>query len=421
MTGDRDPEPSTPRSLSCPECGTTVPDRWRCACGSPLRFSDPPVPSGSPPAPDSFDPGRGLWTFAKLLAVGDDPAERVTLGEGMTPLVDADGPNGEATESVGGDEWNATFQLETVFPTGSCKGRGATTTLTRARELDVDRVVEDSSGNAGAAIATYAARAGIDAAVYVPADVKAAKLRAIRRAGAEPIRVEGSRADVTDACIAALGSGDNADDGSGTGNGDESRTGNGDESRTGNGDDGSAWYASHAWNPAFFEGTATVAYEIAVQRGWTAPDAVVMPLGHGTLFLGAYWGFRRLERAGWITEVPRLFGAQAAGIAPIVCALHGPEAADPEGRINAAADGIQIAEPVRRTEILEAIAATDGDALAITGAAAERELDRLHAAGFYTEPTCAVAPAALRVLRERGDLAADADVVVPLTGSGLKS
>jgi len=217
---------------------------------------------------------------------------------------------------------------------------------------------------------------------------------------------------VTDACIAALGSGDNADDGSGTGNGDESRTGNG--------DDESAWYASHAWNPAFFEGTATVAYEIAVQRGWTAPDAVVMPLGHGTLFLGAYWGFRRLERAGWITEVPRLFGVQAAGIAPIVRALHGPEAADPEGRINAAADGIQIAEPVRRTEILDAIAATDGDALAITGAEAKRELDRLHAAGFYTEPTCAVAPAALRVLRERGDLAADADVVVPLTGSGLK-
>ena len=330
-----------------------------------------------------------------FLAVGDDPADRVTLGEGMTPLVAADGAGSDA--GGGSDGWSAEFKLEYVFPTGSFKDRGATTTLTRARELGVERVVEDSSGNAGAAIATYAARAGIDAAVYVPADAKESKLRAIRRAGAEPVRIEGSRADVTAACVAALGGG-GTDGGSG----------------------GSAWYASHAWNPAFFEGTATVAYEIAAQRGWEAPDAVVTPLGHGTLFLGAYRGFRRLERAGWIDAVPRLFGAQAAGVAPIVRELHGPAAADPDGRVNAAADGIQIAEPVRRAEILDAVAETGSDALAVTEAAAERELDRLHRAGFYTEPTCAVAPAALRELRERGVIGRDDDVVVPLTGSGLK-
>ena len=197
---------ATPRSLSCPDCGAAVPDRWRCACGSPLRFVEPPVATGPPPEPGSFDTRRGLWAFAEFLAVGDDPADRVTLGEGMTPLVDADG-SGEA--GIGSadarDDWNAAFKLEYVFPTGSFKDRGATTTLTRARELGVDRVVEDSSGNAGAAIATYAARAGIDAAVYVPADAKATKLRAIRRAGAKPVRIEGSRADVTDACVSALG------------------------------------------------------------------------------------------------------------------------------------------------------------------------------------------------------------------------
>ena len=383
------PADAAPGRLACSECGRTVADRWRCECGAPLNFADPPIPDH--PAPDaaageSLDTGDGLWAFAAFLAVGDDPADRVTLGEGMTPLVDADG-------------WDAEFKLEYVFPTGSFKDRGATTTLTRAQELGVDRVVEDSSGNAGAAIATYAARAGIDAAVYVPADVKESKLRAIRRAGAEPVRIEGSRSDVTDACVAALDGDDEGGAADGT---------------------AAAWYASHAWNPAFFEGTATVAYEIARQRGWEAPDAVVIPLGHGTLFLGAYRGFRRLERAGWIDAVPRLFGAQAAGVAPIVRELHGPEAADPDGRVNAAADGIQIAEPVRRAEILDAIAEADGDALAVTEAAAERELDRLHRAGFYTEPTCAVAPAALRTLRERGALAPDDDVVVPLTGSGLK-
>ena len=400
---------ATPRRLVCSECERVVADRWRCECGGPLNFADPPVPDR--PAPDPAGGASpavhgGLWAFAAFLAVGDDPADRVTLGEGMTPLVDADG-------------WDAEFKLEYVSPTGSFKDRGATTTLTRARELGVERVVEDSSGNAGAAIATYAARAGIDAAVYVPADVKESKLRAIRRAGAEPVRIEGGRRDVTDACVAALGEGGDGDGSGGDDAGDEDREGDAGEGR-GGGDPGAAWYASHAWNPAFFEGTATVAYEIAGQRGWEAPDAVVTPLGHGTLFLGAYRGFRRLERAGWIDAVPRLFGVQAAGVAPIVRELHGPGAADPGGRVNAAADGIQIAEPVRRTEILDAIADTDGDALAVTESAAARELDRLHRAGFYTEPTCAVAPAALRELRERGALAPDDDVVVPLTGSGLK-
>jgi len=390
MSGDRD----SVRGLVCPECGATVRDRWRCECGAPLAFVDPPIPGVE--ERDALDRRDGLWAFNSFLAVGDDPADRVTLGEGMTPLVDADG-RASGGESPDTDRWNAAFKLEYVSPTGSFKDRGATTTLTRARELGVERVVEDSSGNAGAAIATYAARAGIDAAVYVPADVKESKLRAIRRAGAEPVRIEGSRADVTEACVAALGEGESGADPA-----------------------DSPWYASHAWNPAFFEGTATVAYEIAAQRGWEAPDAVVTPLGHGTLFLGAYRGFRRLKRAGWIDEVPRLFGAQAAGVAPVVRELHGADAADPEGRVNAAADGIQIAEPARKREILDAVADTGGDALAVTQSAAERELDRLHAAGFYTEPTCAVAPAALRALRERGTLSSDDDAVVPLTGSGLK-
>jgi len=431
-----DDDPATPRRLACPECGRTVADRWRCECGAPLNFADPPIPDrpASDAAEDgSVDAGDGLWAFAAFLAVGDDPADRVSLGEGMTPLVDADGPRVDTDGPRGdrgpdgaeggpdGAEWNAEFKLEYVFPTGSFKDRGATTTLTRARELGVDRVVEDSSGNAGAAIATYAARAGIDAAVYVPADVKESKLRAIRRAGAEPVRIEGSRSDVTDACVAALGR--STEGGAGSEGGESDAGSEGDESDAGEGGGGpgrSAWYASHAWNPAFFEGTATVAYEIAAQRGWEVPDAVVTPLGHGTLFLGAYRGFRRLERAGWTDSVPRLFGAQAAGIAPIVRELHGPAAADPDGRVNAAADGIQIAEPVRKGEILDAVAETDGDALAVTESAAERELDRLHRAGFYTEPTCAVAPAALRALRERGAIAPDDDVVVPLTGSGLK-
>jgi threonine synthase len=147
------------------------------------------------------------------------------------------------------------------------------------------------------------------------------------------------------------------------------------------------------------------------------PDAVVLPLGHGTMFLGAYRGFRALRDAGWTDGVPRLLGAQAAGYAPVVAALHGDDAAAGE---NDAADGIRIRDPVRFEEILRTIDATGGDAIAVDSAAVERELDALHRAGFYVEPTCAVAPAALRTYRERGVLDADADVVVGLGGSGLK-
>jgi threonine synthase len=355
-----------PTDLRCPTCGNTYADRWRCECGEPLDFAERPLPDD--PAPEVPDARDGLWTFDAFLPV----ERRVSLGEGWTPLVDAPG-------------WDCAFKLDYTFPTGSFKDRGAATTLSRAAELGVERVVEDSSGNAGAAIATYAARAGIDARIYVPASVKASKLRAIERAGAEVERVEGNREAVTGACVDAVEAGE-------------------------------GWYASHAWNPAFFAGTATMAHELAAQRDWSVPDAVVLPLGHGTMFLGAYRGFTALAEAGWTDGVPRLLGAQAEGYAPVADALHGSS-----GGRNDLADGIRIREPVRVNEIREAIEATDGDAIALGREATERELDRLHAAGFYTEPTCAVAPAALREYHDRGVLGPDADVVVALSGSGLKT
>ncbi|MFB6160115.1 MAG: pyridoxal-phosphate dependent enzyme [Haloferacaceae archaeon] len=354
--------------LACPACGATHDDRWRCSCGAPLDYADPPRPAG-PPA--TLDRDRGLWAFDDLVPESFDP--RASLGEGFTPLVDA-------------PAWDATFKLEYVFPTGSFKDRGATTTVARALAVGADRLVEDSSGNAGAAVATYAARAGLDAEIYVPASVKPAKLRAVERSGATPVRVEGTRADVTAAAVDAV-------------------------------EGGEGWYASHAWNPAFFAGTATFAYEVAAARDWSVPDAVVTPLGHGTLLLGAYRGFRALVEAGWTDRMPRLLGAQAAGTAPFVAERSGADAA---AGSNDAADGVQIAEPVRREAVLDALAATDGDALAVDEHATTAALDRLHRGGFYVEPTSALAPAALARYREAGVLEQDDEVVVALTGSGLK-
>lgn len=360
---------STETTLRCSSCGRTYVDRWRCECGQPLDID------ASVSDADGIDPevdfGAGLWAFDALLPV--DPAVR--LGAGATPLVDAPDP------------WNCAFKLEYVSPTGSFKDRGASTLLARADLLGVEHVLEDSSGNAGAAVATYAARAGVDCTVYVPASAPDPKVRAIDRTGASIVRVEGSRQDVTDACVEAV-------------------------------ERGEGWYASHAWNPFFFSGTATVAYEIAAQRGWSVPDALVMPLGHGTLFLGAYRGFRRLCNVGLIEEPPRLLGVQAAGYDPIARELHDGGATD--GDPNDAADGIHIREPVRKEQIIDAIDATDGDCITLGSEAVETELDALHRHGFYVEPTSAIAPAALQRYRERGVLDPEDSVVVPLTGSGLK-
>jgi len=347
---------------SCSVCDREYPREgpWRCSCGAPLDYATQALPDSRP---EQFSRASGVWDFADFLPMG----ERVSLGEGWTPLVDAPG-------------WDATFKLEYLHPTGSFKDRGAATVVAEALEVGADRVLEDSSGNAGLAVASYAARAGLDAEIYVPADAKETKVRRIERTGADVVPVEGSRESVTAVCIDAVES-------------------------------GAGWYASHAWNPAFFSGTATAAYEIAAQRNWTVPDAVVTPLGHGTMFLGLYRGFRALEQAGWTDAVPRILGAQATGYSPIADG----DSSSP-GDANDLADGIHIRNPPRSHQIRHAIDETAGDAVAISAAATERERNRLSEAGFHVEPTCATATAALTQFRERGELQGGDDVVVALTG-----
>ncbi|MFB6222085.1 MAG: pyridoxal-phosphate dependent enzyme [Haloarcula sp.] len=346
----------------CDSCGREYArdGPWRCDCGQPLDYAAQPLPDGRP---EQFSRTSGVWDFGDFLPM----AEGVTMGEGWTPLVDA-------------PDWNAEFKLEYLHPTGSFKDRGAATVVTEALAVGADRILEDSSGNAGLAVASYAARAGLDAEIYVPAGVKAAKRRRIERTGADVIAIDGGRAAVTESCIEAVEAGD-------------------------------GWYASHAWNPAFFAGTATAAYELAAQRGWTVPDVVVTPLGHGTLFLGLYRGFRALQSAGWTEHMPRLLGAQAAGYSPVADALHGDRS-----EANTLADGIQIREPPREHQLQRAIRSTDSDAVAVSEAATRREHDRLSESGFHVESTCATATAALRKAREAGEIQNEDDVVVALTG-----
>ncbi|WP_158855215.1 threonine synthase [Halorhabdus sp. CUG00001] len=346
----------------CTDCGRTSPTAgpWRCSCGSPLALQ---ALSRLPATPPALDRDAGLWACDGFVPV----ARQVTLGEGWTPLIDS--------------ERGIQYKLEHLFPTGSFKDRGAAVVISRAVERGADRVLEDSSGNAGLAIATYAARAGIDAEIFVPSDATPSKIRAIEGTGATVRQIDGSRRAVTDACIGAVERGD-------------------------------GYYASHAWDPLFLAGTATFALEVLAQRDWTAPDAVVTPLGHGTLFLGAAQGFQRLYRAGWIDSLPRCYGVQASGVAPIAAA-RGNER---DAARNDVADGIQIADPVRRRQILDAIETTEGDAIAVTAGETERAHERLRGEGLVVEPTSATAVAGVARLRERGAIADGEDVVVPLTG-----
>ncbi|TQR22403.1 threonine synthase [Haloferax sp. wsp5] len=315
--------------------------------------------------PDS-QPGRfsrtsGVWDFAEFLPTD----ARASLGEGMTPLVDA-------------AEWEASFKLEYVFPSGSFKDRGATT-CSPSRSNSASSACSRTPRATRVAVASYAARAGLDAEIYVPASAKAAKVRRIDRTGADVVRVEGSRQAVTDACVEAV----EADD---------------------------AWYASHAWNPAFFAGTATVAYEIAAQRDWSVPDAVVTPLGHGTLFLGAYRGFRALDRRAGPTLSRAYWERKRSGTVPSptmtragLCRTTLPPTTSPTGPHPGPTTRPADTARYRRDRWCRRRRLRGGNGARTRPARCSR---------VHVEPTCATATAALPEFRERGELQDGDDVVV---------
>jgi threonine synthase len=247
-----------------------------------------------------------------------------------------------------------------------------------------------SSGNAGAAIAAYAARAGLPCTVYVPAETPAVKLAQIAAVGARLVRVPGDREAVAAAAMADAADG--------------------------------AYYAGHNVNPYFVEGTRTFAFEVAEQFGFDPPEHVVMPVGGGALYLGAWLGFTEWYRAGLLPRVPRLHIAQSTGCAPLVRALaQGAEDAVPVERAPTVASGVTIARPARARLILRAARETGGRAAAVDDAAIRAEMAAVaRLEGLTCEPTAAVAFAATRELVRIGAIAPEERVLIAVTGSGLK-
>jgi len=319
---------------------------------------------------------RSLWRYRAAFPIDvDDP---ITLGEGVTPLI---------THRVAG--LTVRVKCEWFNPTCSFKDRGASVMLSLLRAQGVRAVLEDSSGNGGAAIACYAAAGGMQATIMAPDSTSPAKTVQMRAHGAAVELIPGSRQATTDAAVARASS---------------------------------IFYASHNWHPFFLHGTKTLAYELWEDLGFRAPDNIVIPCGAGSNVLGCDIGFAELLRAGAIDRMPRLFAAQPANCAPIAAAFQaGSDTPVPTTIAPTIAEGTAIAQPVRLLEVLSALRESGGGTVTSTEAEIAAATLELAKGGMYVEPTCAQAAAALRKLCETGTITEDQTTVLVMTGTGIKA
>lgn len=325
-----------------------------------------------------------LWRFAEALPLGDP---RITLGEGCTPLITMDD--------------RVQVKLDYLMPTLSFKDRGATLVIEAASRLQPERVIADSSGNAGTAIAAYAARAGLACSIYVPAATSAKKIEQIRAHRAEVMIIDGDREATALAAHRAA-------------------------------DRPGTFYASHVYNPYFLHGTKTYGYELWEELGGRLPEVIVLPVGNGTLVLGVALAIAELHDHGLIDRRPRLVAVQAEAVSPLARARREGRTDLPRGyatAVDTVAEGIAIADPARAAQILAAIEDSGGDIVAVTDDAVSAAQRDLAAHGLYVEATAGACWAAVRQAATSGighdqrgwQLLAESTLVAPLCGAGLKT
>jgi threonine synthase len=334
--------------------------RWRCDCGRPLTIesSEPGVA------------GSGVWRYADVMPPISSRFQ-LTLGEPVTPVL-----------PVGG----VLCKLDHLMPSGSFKDRGAATLVSWCRAAGVLDAVVDSSGNAGAAMSAYFGAAGIALTVYVPEGTSSTKQQQARRYGSTVVEVPGTRADASEAARAHAA-------------------------------ERGAFYASHSWSPLFLHGLRSLAAELVDQLGPEIPP-IVVPTGAGTALLGLFQGFKRLVELGRIDKQPRLVAAQARVCSPIVSAFKAGRASiagEDWGR--SIAEGINIVDPPRGSEILEALRTSGGTAIAVDETELVDARDELWQRGVMVETTSATAFAAAQSLLSSGQ---SRTAIALMTGSGLK-
>ncbi|MFC1937758.1 threonine synthase [Chloroflexota bacterium] len=345
---------------------------YRCQCGGAFELEKTPVEL---PIGKIKDRPGSIWRYREVLPIEDDE-NIVTLGEGMTPLI---------KESLCGKD--VLLKLDYLFPSGCYKDRGASVLVSKMKELGIMRAVEDSSGNAGAALAAYCARAGIGCEIYCPEDTSKEKLVQISLYGAKLNRIPGPRENTATAIR------EKAKD---------------------------VFYASHNWNPFFLEGTKTVFYEICEQLDWNAPDSVIMPVGYGSIILGIALAGRELRAMGVIDRLPRLVAVQTEACPPVYRAfIKGETGVAPLTEAGPTlAEGIACSNPVRGRQILEAVRDSNGEVVTVSEKDIIEGMAVLARKGICVEPTSAVVVGALK--KSAKVVEGETNVVI-LTSSGLKA
>jgi threonine synthase len=326
-----------------------------------------------------------LWRYDDVLPV-ENPDHRVSLGEGFTPLLSAR----RLGSQVGLPR--LFIKDESGEPTGSFKARGLSLAVSMAKALGATDVCLPSAGNAGSALAAYAAKGGLKAHVFVPRDIPRLFLMETRAYGAEVETVDGLITDAGKICAARAKE--------------------------------NGWYeCATLKEPYRVEGKKTMGYELAEQMGWKLPDAVLYPTGGGTGLIGMWKAFREMEDMGFIgPQRPRMYAIQAEGCAPIVKAFEeGLDEAPMWENAHTLAHGLRVPKAIGDFLILRAVRESHGSAVAVSDAEIIQGVkDAAANEGIFVAPESGACVAAMRKLKANGHLRPDDTVVLFNTGTGFK-
>jgi threonine synthase len=358
-----------------------------CDCGAPLlvRYDLERLSAALTPM-DLLGRRADMWRYSEFLPV-EDPAHRITLGEGWTPIL----PLTRLGEAIGLPL--LTMKDEGLNPTGSFKARGAACGVSRARELGVTEFAMPTAGNAGGAWAAYGARAGMRAHIVMPVDAPVINQREAAACGADVRLVRGLISDagrIVARAVARFG-----------------------------------WFdASTLKEPYRIEGKKTMGLEIAEQTGWQPPDVIFYPAGGGVGLIGIWKAFDELRSIGWLPKDcrPRLVAVQAEGCAPLVRAWdQGKEESEFWQGASTIASGIRVPKALGDFIVLRAVRETGGTCIAVSDQEIRDAMGRIaRAEGLVICPEGAANLAAAMRLRESGWLSATDRVLLLNTGTGIK-
>ncbi len=375
--------------LYCSACGKKYEPRKLynlCECGKPLMVAYDLEAAARTLTRDSLATREpSLWRYREVLPL-DDPRNKLTLGEGMTPLLKA----GRLGLRLGVS--NLFIKDEGVNPTGSFKARGMAVAISMAKELGVAKLAVPSAGNAAGALAAYAAKAGMPAFIFMPNDTPKANIIECQQTGAHVTLIDGL---ITD-CGKIIAERKSAE----------------------------GWFdVSTLKEPYRVEGKKTMGYELAEQFNWELPDVVLYPTGGGTGLIGMWKAFDEMERMGWIdNRRPRMVTVQAEGCAPIVKAFAaGANAGADVPDAHTVASGLRVPKAVGDFIMLDILRKSGGTAISVTDEeliAAVKEIGS--AEGIFAAPEGAACLPALKKLLARGEVDPRERVVLFNTGTGVK-